>query len=105
MWPKRLPTKLPNIHGMIPPAPEALHHKLRSVDQKKLLAPNAPSPVPSPCVSVCRMDTARQYCVGCLRTLEELRAWGSADDNTKRDIWQRVRERCNVPAAVTSPSL
>lgn len=78
---------------MIPPAPEALLHKLRTVDQKNLLDPTAPQPVPSPCVSVCRMDEARQYCVGCLRTLDELRAWGSSDDAAKRDIWQSVRAR------------
>lgn len=79
---------------MIPPAPDALLHKLRTVDRQKALAPNASLPVPSPCVSVCRMDDARQYCVGCLRTLDELRAWGSSDDAAKRTIWQRIRERC-----------
>lgn len=79
---------------MIPPAPEALLHKLRTVEQQQLLAPHSSQAVPSPCISVCRMDDARQYCVGCLRTLDELRAWGSSDDATKRVIWQRVRARC-----------
>ena len=82
---------------MIPPAPEALLHKLHTVDQKNLLACDSPQPVPSPCVSVCRMDEARQYCVGCLRTLDELRAWGGSDDATKRVIWQRVKERSASP--------
>ena len=94
MWPKHRWPMLPHIAPMIPPAPEALLHKLRMVDRQKQLSPQSTNPVPSPCVSVCRMDTARQYCVGCLRTLDELRAWGSSDDATKRQIWQYVRERC-----------
>ena len=84
---------LPNIAPMIPPAPPALLHKLRAVESQQQLSPNATLPVPSPCVSVCRMDEAKQYCVGCLRTLDELRVWGSCDDASKRDIWLRVRQR------------
>ncbi|MBP7645490.1 MAG: DUF1289 domain-containing protein [Comamonas sp.] len=40
------------------------------------------------------MDTARQYCEGCLRTLEELRAWGSSDASAQRQIWLKIKERC-----------
>lgn len=97
---------LPNIAPMIPPASEALRHKLRTVTQQQLTSTSADAAaVPSPCISVCRMDDARQYCVGCLRTLDELRAWGSADAATKRDIWQRIRTRCNsdhAPAPATT---
>ena len=32
-------------------------------------------PVPSPCISVCRMDAASGLCEGCLRTLDEIAAW------------------------------
>lgn len=84
---------LPNIAAMIPPAPQALLHKLRTAERNKLFSSDSKTPVASPCVSVCRMDEARQYCLGCLRTLDELRAWGSSDDAAKRDIWQRVRQR------------
>lgn len=70
----------------------ALQHKLRTV--APLLCAETIQPMPSPCVSVCRMDDAQQYCLGCLRTLDELRAWGSADDATKRQIWLHIRERC-----------
>lgn len=81
----------PNIAPMIPPASPALLFKLRSAERQQRLSPDAP--IASPCISVCRMDDARQYCVGCLRTLDELRAWGSSDEAAKRSIWQRVRER------------
>jgi uncharacterized protein len=30
---------------------------------------------PSPCVSICRLDDATGYCVGCLRTIDEIRDW------------------------------
>lgn len=29
---------------------------------------------PSPCVAICRLDE-REICVGCYRTLEEIRRW------------------------------
>jgi predicted Fe-S protein YdhL (DUF1289 family) len=49
-----------------------------------------PSPVPSPCVSLCKMDMERRYCMGCLRTIEEIIAWGKADDDFKRAVWAEL---------------
>ncbi len=49
-----------------------------------------PSPVPSPCVSLCKMDMERRYCMGCLRTIEEIIAWGKADDDFKRTVWAEL---------------
>ncbi|MYN27660.1 DUF1289 domain-containing protein [Duganella sp. CY42W] len=49
-----------------------------------------PAPVPSPCVSLCKMDMERQYCMGCLRTIEEIIAWGKADDDYKRAVWAEL---------------
>lgn len=53
----------------------------------------AGAPVPSPCVGVCRMDETRGLCAGCWRTLDEIAAWGAADDATRRRIWQAVEAR------------
>jgi predicted Fe-S protein YdhL (DUF1289 family) len=39
------------------------------------------------------MDEARLYCQGCLRTLDELRAWGNLDNSAKRAVWQLVEAR------------
>jgi len=50
-------------------------------------------PVPSPCNNVCRIDPATGYCEGCLRTIDEVAAWGSLDDRAKREIWQRLGAR------------
>ena len=43
--------------------------------------------VPSPCVSVCKMNEAQSYCTGCLRTLQEIGAWSRLDEPGKRAIW------------------
>ena len=78
----------------LPPVPAALRHKLHAAQSQGLLQPNATEAPPSPCISVCRMDADRVYCVGCLRTLDELRLWGKADAVTKRHIWSHLERRC-----------
>jgi len=50
-------------------------------------------PVASPCISVCRMDDATGLCVGCLRTLDEIAAWGALDDAARRRVWQAIATR------------
>jgi predicted Fe-S protein YdhL (DUF1289 family) len=52
-----------------------------------------PSPVPSPCISLCRMDEARGLCQGCLRSIDEIIAWGRADEAYKRGVWLAIAER------------
>ncbi|CAI1019605.1 DUF1289 domain-containing protein [Serratia grimesii] len=49
--------------------------------------------VRSPCNNVCQIDTEKAQCRGCWRTLDEIAAWSSADDDEKRAIWQRIRQR------------
>ena len=56
-------------------------------------APESQTPVPSPCNSVCRMDPDGRYCVGCLRTLEEIAGWPGFDDARRRLVWQQLRQR------------
>ena len=49
--------------------------------------------VPSPCVSVCRMDELREFCVGCSRTLEELRQWRTMGNGEKKAVWTLIAQR------------
>ncbi len=49
--------------------------------------------VPSPCISVCRMDGATGFCEGCFRTLDEIASWGMASDDEKRAVWSLLVER------------
>ena len=57
------------------------------------LARGTDYPVPSPCISVCRMDSAGGLCLGCLRTIDEIIAWGRQSENEKRAVWRLIEER------------
>lgn len=56
------------------------------------MSPELQTPVPSPCISLCEM-APDGLCRGCLRTIDEIVAWGGADDNLKRAIWAEIRRR------------
>ena len=58
-------------------------------------------PVPSPCIGVCRIDAASGLCVGCLRTLDEIAAWGALDDAARRSVWHAIGERRARAAAAS----
>jgi predicted Fe-S protein YdhL (DUF1289 family) len=79
-----------------PLPPDALLEKARTVLGQGLLDARAVEAPPSPCISVCRMDDDRSHCVGCLRTLDELRQWGKSDAATQRQIWGAVLQRCGM---------
>jgi uncharacterized protein len=53
----------------------------------------ARSPIASPCISVCVMDAASGYCTGCLRTIDEIAAWGQADERFKSQVLHAISER------------
>jgi uncharacterized protein len=55
--------------------------------------------VPSPCVSICRMNMDTELCEGCLRTLDEIAAWGRMDDATKREVWALIGQRLALAAS------
>jgi predicted Fe-S protein YdhL (DUF1289 family) len=49
--------------------------------------------VSSPCVDVCDMDYAANICRGCHRTLDEVAAWGYANNDERQRILNNVEER------------
>ncbi|MEW6763567.1 MAG: DUF1289 domain-containing protein [Pseudomonadota bacterium] len=55
--------------------------------------PEEQTPVSSPCINVCRMVPETGLCEGCMRTIEEIVAWGKADDDYKRAVWAEIRRR------------
>lgn len=57
------------------------------------MKPEDQTPVPSPCISLCQMVAATGLCEGCLRTIDEIVAWGTADDAYKRGVWAEIRRR------------
>lgn len=54
---------------------------------------NVPAPIPSPCVSVCRIDEGSGWCLGCLRTIDEIAAWAALDDDGRRKVWRELGSR------------
>jgi predicted Fe-S protein YdhL (DUF1289 family) len=49
--------------------------------------------LPSPCISVCRMDEASGLCEGCLRTLDEIACWSTLGETGKREVWSSIGRR------------
>jgi prolyl-tRNA editing enzyme YbaK/EbsC (Cys-tRNA(Pro) deacylase)/predicted Fe-S protein YdhL (DUF1289 family) len=48
---------------------------------------------PSPCNDVCRIDAAVGRCPGCTRTLDEIAAWSTLDDDARWALWERIAVR------------
>ena len=51
-----------------------------------------PGEVASPCVRNCCLDE-QDVCMGCGRSLDEIRAWSEADDTARRAILERAAAR------------
>ncbi|MEJ8859375.1 DUF1289 domain-containing protein [Variovorax robiniae] len=56
-------------------------------------------PVPSPCLSVCRIHDGSGLCLGCFRTLREIAQWSRMDDAGKRQVWVRLAQRIDESTA------
>jgi uncharacterized protein len=50
----------------------------------------------SPCIGTCRLD-ARGYCIGCLRTGEEITRWRGMDDHERLRVMREVLPARKVP--------
>jgi predicted Fe-S protein YdhL (DUF1289 family) len=68
-------------------AHELLAERAREVEEGLI------ADVPSPCLSVCRMDPNSELCEGCFRTLDEIAAWGRMDEGGKRATWKLIEQR------------
>ena len=60
--------------------------------------------VPSPCISVCRIDADSGCCDGCLRTLGEIAAWSRLDNDAKRGVWRIIEQRAAASLAALNVS-
>jgi prolyl-tRNA editing enzyme YbaK/EbsC (Cys-tRNA(Pro) deacylase)/predicted Fe-S protein YdhL (DUF1289 family) len=66
---------------------------IKTLATRAMLAMDMDENVPSPCYSVCRMDTGSGLCEGCFRTIEEIRDWSRADDHGKQQVWALIHQR------------
>jgi predicted Fe-S protein YdhL (DUF1289 family) len=39
------------------------------------------------------MSPETGLCLGCMRTIDEIIAWGAADDDFRRAVWREIRRR------------
>lgn len=83
-------------------------HEARLVAIKKVAArarsvcsndTNDADSVPSPCISLCRVDGTTQWCDGCFRTLGEISQWSRLDALGKRRVWEAIGQRAGQVAA------
>jgi uncharacterized protein len=42
--------------------------------------------IESPCIAVCKLDSAGKVCTGCYRTTDEIESWPSLDGAAKRNV-------------------
>jgi len=49
--------------------------------------------VGSPCINICRMDEASGWCLGCLRTIDEITCWSVLSDGDKREVLAELAQR------------
>lgn len=58
-----------------------------------MMANTLPFDIPSPCIGVCKILPDEEFCVGCLRTRNEIKIWRSTDNTTRLDILSELKER------------
>ena len=51
------------------------------------------NPPPSPCNSTCIVDRKRNWCIGCLRTLDEIGAWEQLTTEEQWAVMDQVDAR------------
>lgn len=61
--------------------------------------------IPSPCVGICKLDRETKLCEGCLRTVEEIRIWASASNETRYAILQDLKKRRIAAGRVSESDL
>ena len=48
---------------------------------------------PSPCISVCQMDDATGWCLGCKRTIDEIREWMIMLPEERQRVLDALKDR------------
>jgi predicted Fe-S protein YdhL (DUF1289 family) len=49
--------------------------------------------VKNPCVDICKLDKTRGFCVGCLRTRAEIKAWKTLSKSERRAVLGEIAGR------------
>ncbi len=49
--------------------------------------------IKSPCVEKCQLDESGKYCLGCLRTIDEITQWSNFSETTKQKIIEKLNKK------------
>ncbi len=49
--------------------------------------------IPSPCIAVCQMDAGNRHCIGCKRSLDEIRDWMIMTADEKQAVLDRIHSK------------
>ena len=75
------------------------HNAIKMLADKAVAVRAMAANIPSPCISVCQMDEGSGLCVGCYRSLEEIRDWSVLGANQKKGVWSDIEQRLAAVAA------
>lgn len=65
----------------------------RRKKRREKLLQELDSSIPSPCTSVCQMDDLTQLCIGCHRTIDEIRDWVIMTKEEKQELLESIDQR------------
>ena len=73
----------------MPPTRESRRRDRR----RRRRAPAFDTTIASPCISVCQIDDTTGLCIGCHRSMDEIREWPIMSAAEKTDVLGRIAER------------
>ena len=56
--------------------------------------------LPSPCISICKLNLSTGYCDGCFRTEDEIALWPSMSDEDKLNMLNILTQRQGIKRRV-----
>ena len=54
--------------------------------------------VASPCVNICQLNPETGYCIGCMRTIDEIGDWLEMTNEEKRQVLNKLEKRRKAAA-------
>ena len=49
--------------------------------------------IESPCIGVCSIDESTGFCLGCYRTVDEIKGWWDMDNSNKTAVLEAIKAR------------
>ena len=48
--------------------------------------------VTTPCIGICKLDKKKELCIGCLRTISDIKNWNNYSLEKKQDIMESLKK-------------